>query len=72
MDWWEPVSSSTQCTVCSGDMRRCNGMCNGSFSMGYRMRTPKEYADIKEKQRLEHEEVVLAEAARIKQSRGVE
>lgn len=68
-DEYETVYESSPCTACGGDMRKCNGGCNGSGSLTTRRRRPAEVALIKAKRRKEHENAVLAEAAAIRQRR---
>ena len=68
-DALETVVTSRPCTSCGGDLKKCNGGCNGMFSMGSRRRSSAEVAAIKAKRRLDHEELVLAEAVAIKARR---
>jgi hypothetical protein len=68
-DEWEGVSSHRPCTVCNGDLKKCNGACNGSSGYGLRRRDPKEVAAIKAKRQTEHEARILAEADAIRARR---
>lgn len=64
-DEWETVSTYQPCTVCGGDLTKCNGACNGSASFGLKRRDPTEVAKIKAEKQRRHEDEVLAEAAAI-------
>lgn len=68
-DEWEVVTTSRACTSCQGDMRRCNGACNGSASYILKRRDPREIAKIKEQKRREHEDKILIEAELIRRRR---
>jgi hypothetical protein len=74
IDWdddeYETVTTSRPCTVCNGDMSKCNGGCNGSFSLGTRRREPAEVAKIKAERQRKHEDAILAEAEQIKARRA--
>lgn len=70
-DEWETVVDSRLCTACGGDLRKCDGRCNGMTSYGQRRRTPEEVAKIKEAKQHEHERNVLAEADAIRARRSV-
>jgi hypothetical protein len=64
-DEYETVSNSKACTSCQGDMRKCNGACNGSVSYGMVRRSPEAIAKIKAEKQRAHEKAVLQEAASI-------
>lgn len=69
-DEYEPVAKSTPCTICGGDMTKCNGGCNGSTSFSLVRRSPEAVAAIKaEKRRIEEDEI-LAKAAVIRATRA--
>jgi hypothetical protein len=68
-DEWETVSEHRACTTCGGDLRKCNGGCNGSSGYGMRRRDPKDVAAIKAKRQREHEDKILAEADAIRARR---
>lgn len=69
-DEWEPVFENRPCTACGGDLRKCNGMCNGMSSYGHRRRDPKEVARIKADRLRKEEDEILARAERIKAARA--
>jgi hypothetical protein len=69
-DEWERVVETRPCTSCNGDLRQCNGRCNGSFSYGMRRRTPAEVARIKSERRISAEDRILAEADAIRARRA--
>lgn len=56
---------STPCTICHGDMGKCNGGCNGSISYSLKPRDPAEVNRIKEGRQKKHDLEVLREAAAI-------
>jgi hypothetical protein len=71
-DEFETVVTSRPCTSCGGKLGKCRGIgCNGSFGVGSRPRDPAEIRAIKAKRQREHEDAVLAEAALIRQRRGL-
>lgn len=69
-DEWETITESRTCTSCGGDRSKCDGGCNGMFSLGQRRRDPAEVAKIKAERQRKHEEAVLAEADAIRARRG--
>lgn len=68
-DEWETVCESRPCSSCGGDLRKCNGHCNGMGSMGQRRRAPEDVARIKAEKRRVHEAAILAEADAIRARR---
>ncbi len=68
-DEYETVFTSRPCTSCDGNLKKCNGACNGSFSLGSRRRAPDEIRKIKNRKRVEHEENILREADAIRRRR---
>lgn len=68
-DQYETVTTSRPCTACQGDRSKCNGHCNGFFSLGTRQRDPAEVAKIKAERQRKHEDAILAEAEQIKARR---
>lgn len=68
-DEYEMVSHSRVCTACNGDLRKCNGMCNGSSGYSLVRRKPEEVARIKAEKRKAHEDAILAEADAIRARR---
>ena len=69
-DEFETVTESRPCTSCDGDLRKCNGGCNGYFSMGQRRRDPAEVRRIKAEREKAREDAVLAEADLIRARRS--
>ena len=69
-DEWELVTESRPCTACGGDMKKCNGMCNGMFSAGHRRRDPADVARIKADRLRKEEDAILARAEAIKAARA--
>ncbi len=69
-DEWETVTSSRPCSACGDDLRRCNGMCNGSYSATQRRRPPEVVARIKAEKQRAREDAILAEAEAILRRRG--
>lgn len=70
-DEWEPVSTSTPCTVCGGNISKCQGgRCNGSFGMGMRRRDPAAVAKIKAERLRKQEDEILAKADAIRARRA--
>lgn len=70
-DEYETVSENRPCTVCNGDLTKCNGMCNGMSGIGQRRRAPEEVARIKAERRRKEEDEILAKAEAIKACRSV-
>lgn len=68
-DEYKGVHTHRPCTVCNGDLRKCNGGCNGSSSWSSVRRTDEEIREIKAKRRREHEDEILREAELIKARR---
>ena len=64
-DEWKAVSEHRVCTACNGDMRKCNGACNGMSSFGMVRRDPAEVAKIKADRAAERERDILLQAAAI-------
>jgi hypothetical protein len=61
-DEWEAVVEHRPCTSCNGDMRRCNGMCNGAGGYSLKRRAPAEVKRIKAERRRKREDEILLEA----------
>lgn len=70
-DMYEPVSEHRPCTACGGDLRKCNGGCNGMSSFGWRVRSPEEVAKIKADRLKKQEDDILAQADAIRARRSV-
>jgi hypothetical protein len=70
-DEYEVVHHYRACTACNGDLRRCNGRCNGSAGYSLRRREPSEIAEIKAKRQREHEDALLVEADAIRARRSI-
>ena len=68
-DEWTVKTESRTCTACGGDMRKCDGRCNGMASWALVRRDPAEIAKIKAERQRQHEDDVLAEAELIRQRR---
>ena len=71
-DEYELTHDYTACRSCAGDMTKCNGMCTGRVSVGYRRRDPAEVFAIKAARERSREDAVLAEAALIHARRASE
>jgi hypothetical protein len=69
-DEYEMVYYSKVCTACSGDLRKCNGMCNGSAGYSMVRRPDEEIRIIKARRRTESEDAILAEADAIRARRS--
>jgi hypothetical protein len=69
-DEYEVVTHSRVCTFCNGDLRKCNGGCNGSAGYSMVRRPDEEIRRLKAKRRMETEDAILAEAAAIKARRS--
>jgi len=65
-DEWETVTESRPCS-CKG---KCDGRCNGMFSMGLRRRPLADVMRIKAERRRKEEDEILARAEIIKAQRG--
>ncbi len=68
-DEFEPKAVSRPCTVCNGDMTKCNGGCNGSASFTLVRRDPAEVKRIKAEKERMREDDILAQAEIIKSRR---
>lgn len=68
-DEWESVSHHRVCTACNGDLRKCNGACNGMSGYSLVRRPAAEVAKIKAAKRRDHEAAILAEADAIRARR---
>lgn len=68
-DEWETVVESRPCTVCHGDLKKCNGGCNGYTGIGQIRRPTADVVRIKAERQRKHEDAVLAEAEIIKAAR---
>ena len=69
-DEWTSEVNSRPCTMCGGDLKKCNGGCNGWTSIGQRRRPPEEIAKIKAERRRKEEDEILARAELIKFERN--
>lgn len=69
-DEWEVVSFHRPCTACQGDMRKCNGMCNGSSGYSQNRRAPEDIARIKAARRQKEEDEILRRADAIRAARS--
>jgi hypothetical protein len=65
-DEYEMVSYSNVCTACSGDLRKCNGMCNGSGGYSMVRQSDEEIRIIKARRRTESDAAILAHADAIR------
>lgn len=68
-DEYETVIINKLCSVCHGDLRKCDGRCNGYFSISSKRRADDEIKKIKTKRIKEYEDKVLIEAELIKHRR---
>lgn len=68
-DEYETVVTSRPCTACGGDLKKCNGGCNGMASMSSVRRAHEEVRRIKAERQQKYEDAVLAEAEAIKARR---
>lgn len=69
-DEWETIVTHRPCTSCGGDLKKCNGMCNGMSSGGFRRRDPAEVMRVKAERLRREEDEILARAEAIKAKRG--
>lgn len=69
-DEFEAVIESRPCSACNGDLRKCNGACNGMASYSLQRRPQAEIDKIKAERQREHDDNILAEAALIRLRRG--
>lgn len=69
-DEWELVSHHRTCSACNGDLRKCNGACNGMSGYSMVRRSPKEIAKIKAERARKREDAILIEADAIRARRG--
>ena len=60
-DEWEVVTEHRSCTACGGNLR-CNGMCNGMSSFGYKRRDPVEVKRIGAERERQRADAILQEA----------
>lgn len=65
-DEFESVVQSRPCTTCGGDMRKCDGGCNGYMIVSSRRRSPEKIAKIKAERERQREDAILAEAEAIR------
>lgn len=63
-DEWEVVTYHRPCTTCNDDLRKFNGVCNGSSGYGMVRRSPAEVAKIKARKQKEREDAILADGRR--------
>lgn len=68
-DEYETVVHQRVCTACKGDLRKCNGACNGSSGYSMVKRPAAEIAKIKAEKRRKHENAILVEADAIRARR---
>lgn len=69
-DEWESVYHHRVCTACNGDLRKCNGACNGMAGYSLVRRKPEDVQRIKEERLKKHEDAVLIEADAIRARRS--
>lgn len=69
-DEYEVVIHSRVCTACDGDLRKCNGACNGSAGYSMVRRSDEEIRRLKAKRRTESEDAILAQADAIRARRS--
>jgi hypothetical protein len=69
-DEFETIVESRPCTSCDGDLRKCDGGCNGYTSVKQQRRAPEEVARLKAERRRAEEEEILAKADAIRALRG--
>lgn len=69
-DEYETVIDSRTCTTCGGDLKKCDGGCNGMFSLGSRRRPASEVREIKAARQREAEDAILAQADAIRARRS--
>lgn len=69
-DEYEMVHHHRVCTACNGDLRKCNGACNGSSGYSLVKRPAAEVARIKAEKLKAHEDAILAEADAIRARRS--
>lgn len=68
-DEFETIYDSRRCSSCDGNLRKCNGACNGSVSFGTRQRSKEDIAKIKADRIRKEEDEILAKAEAIRASR---
>lgn len=69
-DRYKAVTESKPCTVCGGDLKKCNGACNGSASYTLVERDPQDYARVRAERIKREEDEILLRAAEIRARRG--
>lgn len=69
-DEYEIVSHSRVCTACQGDLRKCNGACNGMAGYSMVRRSDEEIGFLKAKRQTESETDILAQADAIRARRA--
>jgi hypothetical protein len=70
-DEWEPVIQHRPCTTCGGDLKKCNGACNGMSSCGQRRRPAHEVARIRAERQQREDDEILRRADLIRAARGM-
>lgn len=69
-DEYETISESRPCTACGGDLRKCNGACNGRLTIGMRRRSPEDAARLRAERQEREDDETLARAAAIQARRA--
>lgn len=70
-DEYETISHHRLCQSCNGDLRKCNGSCNGMSGYSMVRRKPEEIAKIKANKFEAYEDKILAEADAIRARRSL-
>lgn len=70
-DEWETVSHHRPCSACNGDLRKCNGRCNGMSGWSVVRRDPAEVKRIKAERQRREEAAILVPADAIRARRGL-
>lgn len=68
-DEWETRIEHRPCTSCDGNLRKCNGACNGMSGYSLVRRDPGEVKKIKAENIRAREDAILAQAAVIRARR---
>ena len=68
-DEYETVIHHRVCTACNGDLRKCNGACNGSSGFSLVRRSSAEVKRIKAERDRKREDAILVEADAIRSRR---
>lgn len=65
-EMFEAITHSRACTACNGDLRKCNGHCNGMLSFGTALRAPVERERLRAERMKREENEILAKADAIR------